>query len=55
MHQVERLRKHFVKSCPKNPFRKDSKEYEELLESVAAPSSMENKKRSGSAGKKITI
>jgi hypothetical protein len=34
-----------VKSCPKSPFHKDSKEYEELLESVNAPL-MENKKKS---------
>jgi hypothetical protein len=35
--KVERLRKHFIKSCPKMPFQKDSKEYEELLESVSSP------------------
>ena len=42
---MERLRKHFVKSCPKSPFHKDSKEYEELLEQVNAPQ-MEHKKKS---------
>jgi hypothetical protein len=49
--KVERLRKHFVKSCSKNPFHKDSKEYEELLESVATPNSIEGKKKSSSSMK----
>ncbi len=43
--KVERLRRHFVKSCPKTPFHKDSKEYEELLESVNAVQ-QEHKKKS---------
>lgn len=43
--KVERLRRHFVKSCTKSPFNKDSKEYEELLESVNAPI-QENRKKS---------
>lgn len=44
VHQVERLRRHFIKTCTKSPFHKDSKEYEELLDSVNAPL-QENKKR----------
>lgn len=42
--KVERLRKHFIKSCPKSPFNRDSKEYEELLECITtAP--LEHKKK----------
>ncbi|RYH15050.1 DUF4954 family protein [archaeon] len=43
--KVERLRRHFVKNCPKSPFSKDSKEYEELLDSLNAPT-QDTKKRS---------
>jgi hypothetical protein len=42
--KVERLRRHFIKNCPKNPFNKDSKEYEELLEAVSAPASDHKRK-----------
>ena len=42
--QVERLRKHFIKSCTKSPFQKDSKEYEELLECVNSPPIEQKKK-----------
>lgn len=48
---MERLRRHFVKSCPKNPFHKDSKEYEELLESVNAPQQESKKKSFAPSGK----
>lgn len=41
--KVERLRRHFIKNCPKSPFSKDSKEYEELLESVSQPTSDKRK------------
>lgn len=43
--KVERLRKHFIKSCPKSPFQADSKEYEELLECISSPP-IEQKKKS---------
>jgi len=42
--QVERLRKHFIKSCTKSPFQKDSKEAEELLECVNSPPIEQKKK-----------
>mmetsp|Transcript_108495 Transcript_108495/g.212594 ORF Transcript_108495/g.212594 Transcript_108495/m.212594 type:complete len:928 (+) Transcript_108495:64-2847(+) len=42
--KVERLRKHFIKSCTKSPFQKDSKEYEELLECVSSPPIEQKKK-----------
>eukprot|EP01039_Chlorochromonas_danica_P001635 gene1635-1784_t len=35
--KVERLRHHFIKSCHKSPFQKDTREYEELLETVNNP------------------
>lgn len=34
---MERLRHHFIKACHKSPFQKDSREYEELLETVNNP------------------
>ena len=43
--QVERLRKHFIKTCPKSPFNRDSKEYEVLMECITAPP-VEHKKKS---------
>jgi hypothetical protein len=42
--KVERLRRHFIKNCPKNPFSKDSKEYEELIEAVSAPAADHKRK-----------
>lgn len=42
--KVERLRKHFIKTCPKSPFNRDSKEYEELLECITSPP-LEHKKK----------
>lgn len=42
--KVERLRKHYVKYCTKNPYPKDSKEFEEMVEQVNTPSQEQKRK-----------